>query len=168
MNPIAAVAGVGGFAPPGWKTEGDGRTPSGIYPLEAAFGSAPKPETHMDYRQTTGSDVWVDDVGSPDYNTWTKKGETRATSFEEMERADGLYRYGIVIGYNRNPVVKGRGSAIFIHLRKGKRKPTAGCVAVAERDMLSLLAWLDARQKPLVVMGTAETIESILALRPSG
>ena len=37
-GPIEAVIGENGFAPPGEKREGDGRTPSGIFSLNRTFG----------------------------------------------------------------------------------------------------------------------------------
>ncbi len=160
-RPVDAVVGRNGFAPPYEKREGDGKTPSGVYPLESAFGYAPAIQTNMTYRQATADDVWIDDVNAVDYNTWTKKGETRAASFEEMRRDDGLYKYGIVIGYNRNPVVKGKGSAIFFHVWKGPGEPTAGCIGMAEADIVAILNWLNPSQKPIVIMGNLETLQGM-------
>ena len=116
FGPLRAVIGKKGFAPAGEKSEGDGRTPSGLFRLGFAFGYGPSPPTRMPYRQAQDDTIWVDDANSPDYNQWTKKGATRASSFEWMRRKDGLYRFGIVIEYNMNPVVSGKGSAIFLHI----------------------------------------------------
>ncbi len=146
------VVGRNGLAEIGTKREGDGRTPSGVYPLELVFGYAAAVNTKMPYRQATQQDIWVDDVDSTDYNRWVTRGETKATSFEELRRNDNLYKYGIVIGYNTDPVVRGHGSAIFIHLWKNKNTPTSGCVAMAEEDLLQILAWLDPGQKPVVAL----------------
>jgi L,D-peptidoglycan transpeptidase YkuD (ErfK/YbiS/YcfS/YnhG family) len=156
-GPIEAIAGRSGFALPGEKEEGDGQTPIGFYPLELAFGYAPEISTKMGYRQALDDDLWVDDTNSPEYNRWVKRGETRAASFEQMRRKDNLYKYGIVIGYNRNPVVKGRGSAIFFHVWKGKGEPTAGCIAMAEESLLRILGWLDPSASPLVAIGNAQS-----------
>jgi len=156
--PLDAVAGRNGFAAPGAKREGDGKTPSGMYPLILAFGYDRNMKTAMPHRQATEDDLWVDDPDAPDYNTWVRRGETTARSFEELKRKDGLYRYGLVIGYNTDPVVKGQGSAIFLHIWKGRTSPTAGCVAMAEKDVLRILEWLDPARKPLIIMGTKETV----------
>ena len=153
------MIGRNGFAPPGFKREGDGRTPSGIYLLGTAFGYNASAPTRMPYRQAGDNDLWVDDVNSPDYNRWVRKGETHAASFERMRRADGLYKYGVVIEYNSSPVVKERGSAIFLHIWRGEKEPTAGCVALSEKDMLLILDWLDPKAKPLVVMGTESDLK---------
>ena len=109
----------------------------------------------LPYQQIEDDDVWVDDPDSADYNRWTKRARTAASSFEEMKRNDDLYRYGIVFAYNRNPIVKGLGSAIFLHPWRACDTPTSGCVALAEKDMVSILAWLDPSRTPLSVMGDA-------------
>jgi L,D-peptidoglycan transpeptidase YkuD (ErfK/YbiS/YcfS/YnhG family) len=161
LLPIDAVVGRNGFAEPGEKKEGDGRTPSGVYPLELAFGYARTAATKMPYRQATEGDIWVDDQDSPDYNRWTRSGETGALSFEVLRRNDDAYKLAVVIGYNTNPVVKGRGSAIFLHLWGKQREPTSGCVATAERDLVQVLKWLDPQKKPLIVMGTEKYVSSL-------
>jgi L,D-peptidoglycan transpeptidase YkuD (ErfK/YbiS/YcfS/YnhG family) len=153
MGPWPAVVGRNGFAPSGEKREGDGRTPSGIFPVEMSFGRAKAIGTHIPYRQATADDVWVDDVKSTQYNQWVH-GAPQATSFETMLRPDGLYDLGVVIGYNTRPVVPGQGSAIFIHIwRDEGKKPTAGCVALSRARVSKLLVWLDASKAPVVVLG---------------
>jgi L,D-peptidoglycan transpeptidase YkuD (ErfK/YbiS/YcfS/YnhG family) len=160
--PIAAVVGRGGFAAPGAKREGDGKTPSGMYPLPFAFGYAAGIRTKMPYRQVTENDVWVDDEASEDYNRWVKKDKTTASSFERLLRRDDLYKYGLVIGYNTRPTTKGHGSAIFVHLWKSKGQATSGCLAMAEEDLLRIMNWLDPKQNPLVSLGTEGTISAIV------
>lgn len=152
-GPLKAMAGRNGFARPGEKREGDGHNPAGLYPLEFAFGYAPAIDTRMPYRQATADDLWVDDEKSPDYNQWVKRGQSSAASFEEMKLPDHRYRFGLVIGYNRNPVVAGLGSAIFMHVWREQGSSTAGCIAMAEVDLVKLLAWLDPAKKPLILMG---------------
>lgn len=156
--PIDGVIGRNGFALPGEKREGDGRTPAGIFPLGTVFGYEPSFPTRMPYRQTTLDDLWIDDVQADDYNRWVRRGTTQAASFERMKRDDDLYKYGIVVEYNTNPVIKGQGSAIFVHLWRGKGIATAGCIALSDEDLIRILKWLDPAAKPLVIMGTNETI----------
>ncbi len=55
------------------KKEGDGKTPSGIYPLGPAFGYASSMDTGLAYRQATDNDFWVDDVRSLQYNQWVQR-----------------------------------------------------------------------------------------------
>jgi L,D-peptidoglycan transpeptidase YkuD (ErfK/YbiS/YcfS/YnhG family) len=152
-GPMEATIGKNGFALPGEKREGDGKTPSGIFSLKRTFGYDKTAKTKMPYRQALEDDLWVDDPNAPDYNQWVKQGETDAASYEKMKREDDQYKYGIVIEYNTAPVIKGHGSAIFFHVWKGKDFPTAGCVAVSEEDIIRILEWLDPNAFPLIIMG---------------
>jgi L,D-peptidoglycan transpeptidase YkuD (ErfK/YbiS/YcfS/YnhG family) len=153
LEPFNAVIGRNGFAPTGEKREGDGKTPSGVYPLKMTFGYYESIGTKMPYRQVMKDDVWVDDPNDDDYNRWVKKTETRAASYETMKRDDDLYKYGVIIEYNTDPVIKQNGSAIFLHIWKGDGIPTAGCVAVSEEDILKILDWLDPGASPLIITG---------------
>jgi L,D-peptidoglycan transpeptidase YkuD (ErfK/YbiS/YcfS/YnhG family) len=153
LGPFDAVVGRNGIAPTGAKREGDGTTPSGLFSLEGAFGYPSQIVTKMPYRRIRDDDVWVDDPGSAEYNTWRKIAETGGVSVEHMRRTDGLYEYGLIVGYNRNPTLKGPGSAIFLHVWKGPGIPTDGCIGVAREHMIATLAWLDPAENPLIAIG---------------
>ena len=150
-----------GFAPVDDKREGDGKSPSGIFPLGFAFGYDPSAETKMPYRQATDNDFWVDDVNSKDYNQWVK-GEPQAASWEKMKRDDDQYKYGVVIEYNMRPIVKGKGSAIFLHVWNGGES-TLGCVSMSEEMILEILGWLDPAKKPLIIMGTESELRAMIS-----
>lgn len=152
FGPVPVTIGRNGFAPAGEKREGDGKTPSGIYGLGIVFGYADTAETKMPYRQMTKDDIWVDDPSAPDYNRLTKRGETRAKSFEDMVLADDRYKYGIVVRYNMDPVVPGMGSAIFVHVWKEYGYATSGCVAMTVEDIRKILKWLDPTKKPMIIL----------------
>lgn len=79
-----------------------------------------------------------------------------------MKRDDNLYKYGVIIEYNTSPVIKGLGSAIFIHVWRGNSAATEGCVAVSEEDIIRILGWLDPRAKPLIIMGTEDMMERLI------
>ncbi len=152
FEPMDAAIGRNDFALDQQKREGDGKTPSGVYPLKLTFGYDESVQTKMPYRQTLPDDVWVDDPDSPDYNRWVKLKDTQAVSFERMRRDDDLYKYGVIIEYNTDPVIRGNGSAIFLHVWKCAGMPTAGCVAVAEENMLKILKWLNPAAHPLMIL----------------
>lgn len=147
-----AVIGRNGFAKTGEKREGDGRTPSGLYRLGTSFGYAESAVTKMPYRQALADDLWVDDPNAPDYNRWVKQGQTGAASYEKMRRNDDLYKYGIVIEYNTDPVIKGHGSAIFFHIWAGGWSETAGCIAVSEENIMKILGWLNPAANPAILI----------------
>ncbi|MFJ7745251.1 L,D-transpeptidase family protein [Peribacillus sp. NPDC097295] len=162
LGNMKGVIGKNGFTKD--KKEGDGKSPAGIYSFGTAFGSPPKPDkVKLDYRRTTQYDYWIDDKTSKDYNKWiTYKGKnpyTKWKSFEKMNHE--LYKYGAVINYNTNPIVKGKGSAIFLHIWRGENKPTAGCTATSEKNVLSLLKWMDPVKHPHVIMGTNDALKSV-------
>ncbi|MBN6186261.1 L,D-transpeptidase family protein [Aneurinibacillus sp. BA2021] len=162
LDPLPAVVGRHGYVRPEAKKEGDASSPAGMYALGTAFGTAPKPAgVRMPYRVATRRDYWVDDASSPDYNTWVHyEGNPRKRwrSFERL--AIPLYKYALVIRYNDEPVIPGKGSAIFMHIWRGPASYTAGCVALSESNLLALLRWLDPDKSPVIVQGPAAFLSS--------
>jgi L,D-peptidoglycan transpeptidase YkuD (ErfK/YbiS/YcfS/YnhG family) len=152
FSPIDSTLGLRGIADEKAKTEGDRKTPAGIFSLGFAFGYSQGCDTGLEYRPMTDRDVWIDDVSSPDYNRCVSYDPGRF-SHEKMKRRDRLYKYGIVINYNMNPVVKGKGSAIFLHVWKDRSTGTAGCVAMPEESIIRLLKWLDKNRTPVIIIG---------------
>ncbi|MBP2645935.1 MAG: uncharacterized protein H6Q75_1375 [Firmicutes bacterium] len=150
-GPFPATIGKGGIIAPEHKREGDGCTPTGVYPLGMVFGSRPFLAINMPYRQVTEEDFWVDDPDSSDYNLWVR-GRPGSGTYEEMLREDGLYNYGIVVEYNTAPVVPGKGSAIFMHLWKAPDQPTRGCVAMDQDSLVKLIGWLDPVHWPVIAI----------------
>ncbi len=146
-GPWPAQVGYAGFAPPGDKREGDGRTPTGTFGFDFSFGIEPDPGVALPYRRLTGpSIVWDDVPASPTYNLWVDGG------VGEPMHVSPVYDYGAVIAYNaeRTP---GLGSAIFLHVSTGR--PTAGCVSLPVDRLLAVLRWLDPARAPVIVMGVA-------------
>ncbi|WP_240620279.1 L,D-transpeptidase family protein [Peribacillus acanthi] len=161
FQPIPAVIGKNGI---GKTKEGDGKTPVGAFQIGNTFGWAKSPTNmKMPYKQTNKFHYWVDDVTSNDYNKWmyyTGNPSTRWKSFERLLHP--LYKYSFVIRYNDQPIVKGKGSAIFFHVWKGPTSYTAGCVAVSEKHTVNILRWLDENKKPIIVIGEHSKINSYL------
>ena len=157
-NPIEAGIGKNGFAPPLNKLEGDGKSPTGIFRLGKLFTYEKQVNTLLEYQQTTKEDKWIDDPNSKDYNTFIR-GSTNAKSYENLLLKSDAYKYCMVIEYNINPVVKGKGSAIFFHL--GIKKPyfTAGCVAINENNMKLIVNWLDPKRNPTIIMGNFNVLK---------
>ncbi|MBL7481511.1 L,D-transpeptidase family protein [Legionella sp. 27fs60] len=143
-----AVIGKNGMALLGTKKEGDLKTPAGLYPIGEAFGTQPL-ALKMDYKYITADDKFIDDVNHKRYNTWVS-GATDANSYESMFIEP--YTYGAVINYNMSPIKKGAGSAIFMHLWRSPNSPTAGCIAVEKKHMLTILHWLDKAQHPYILV----------------
>ena len=49
-----------------------------------------------------------------------------------------IYDIVVVIDHNQNPIKKGKGSAIFLHVAKRDYSPTLGCIALS-KDKLKIL-----------------------------
>jgi len=141
------------------KKEGDGKAPAGIFRLSSAFGTA-KPDAmnrvRLPYRQATPDLLCVDDTSSAAYNQLVDSAQVKSDwkSYEQMYRKDDQYRLGIVVDYNRDPVVPGRGSCIFLHIWAGPGIGTAGCTAMAAKDLAVMLHWLDPQARPVLVQLT--------------
>ena len=122
------------------KTEGDWKTPAGIFNIQKVFFRKDRMgdiECGLETIPITKDMVWCDDVESPFYNTLVSLPFNG--SHEKLWREDELYDVILVLDYNTNPVVKGKGSAIFIHVAKESMEFTKGCVALKKADLLSLL-----------------------------
>ena len=124
------------------KREGDGKTPVGVFAIRRGFGLATPPQVGIAYTQLHGGEQWVDDVASARYNQWVTKDTTPVdwTSAEDLPSETVAYQYVAVIEYNTSNIVKGGGSAIFLHCSKGR--PTAGCISVSEEAMIKILGML--------------------------
>ena len=158
LGPVDATIGRNGFAPKEEKMEGDGRTPSGTFKIDRAFGYDAVVPTGLAYKQVSANDFWIDDPVSSEYNTWVV-GQPQANSFERLKRDDDLYRQAIIIEYNTAPIIAGAGSAIFLHIWRNKHAPTAGCVAVSPKNIKRLLTWLDRFQNPVIILGNDATAD---------
>lgn len=133
-------AGTKGFAAPGGKREGDGKSPTGSFTLSSAFGMG-NPGTALPYRtlRTTG-DCWGSTPGQSHYNAYYS-GTCRSTD-EDLSATmlRGPYHQAVVIDYNLPKPVPGYGSAIFFHV--GGTTPTTGCVSIAEDRLRAVMRTL--------------------------
>ena len=60
-------------------------------------------------------------------------------SAEKLYRKDNTYDIILVLNYNCNPVRKGKGSAIFIHVARKDYSNTLGCIAVSKRNLKKII-----------------------------
>jgi len=137
------------------KQEGDGKSPAGIFRLSTAFGYAAQglPGWKMPYLSLTPSVECVDDAHSKFYNHVLDRAAVAPdwNSSEVMLRSDGLYRWGVMVDHNAEPVTAGGGSCIFLHIWLGTGEGTSGCTAMAQAQLELLLARLDPARQPLLV-----------------
>jgi len=136
-----AAIGPAGIAVKGG--EGDGITPRGRFPIREIFYRADriaKPNVKLPLRAIARNDGWCDASNDPHYNKLVML--PYPASAEQMWRDDHLYDLVAVLGYNDDPVVPGKGSAIFLHLAKPDYTHTHGCVALNSDDALAALKQL--------------------------
>ena len=125
------------------KREGDGATPLGIFPLRELLYRANRqaaPRTKLPLRALEPQDGWCDEPGAATYNRMVRLPHPHR--HERLWRDDHVYDLIVAVGYNDDPVICGRGSAIFIHLMREDYAPTEGCIAFAREDLLEILAGL--------------------------
>ena len=83
---------------------------------------------------------WCDDPLSKEYNKLIKI--PSEYSYEKLYKKDNVYDIILVLNYNMNPVVKNKGSAIFIHVTKANYKKTEGCVAIKRVHLIKIIKLL--------------------------
>jgi L,D-peptidoglycan transpeptidase YkuD (ErfK/YbiS/YcfS/YnhG family) len=122
------------------KKEGDKKTPRGRFEIENLYFRSDrkkKPLTVLKTIEIKKNMGWCNDVNFPKkYNKIIKI--QKKITHEKLKRKDYKYDYLIPIKYNFKKNIVGKGSCIFIHLTKNYN-PTAGCVALKEKDFLIML-----------------------------
>ena len=135
---FSCALGRGGVV--GRKTEGDGATPAGCWPLRRVLFRADRldePRGGLPTQALTPHDGWCDDPADPSYNRAVTL--PYGARHERLWRDERIYDVIAVLGYNDNPPRPGAGSAIFLHVARCGFEPTEGCVALALADLLLVL-----------------------------
>lgn len=116
-------------------------TPMGVYTLDSAFGTAPNPGTGLPYTQVGPNHWWSGDDHSPTFNSMQvcQKAQCPFNTAESENLQIPQYKHAVVMGVNKNKT-PGGGAAFFFHTTDGK--PTEGCVAVDDAQLVSIMKWL--------------------------
>ena len=133
------------------KKEGDLATPKGIFKLGLLYYRKDRNKSlksKLKKRTIKKHMGWCDDIKSKKYNQEIhfpfKYGA------EKLYRKDKFYDIFVNIKYNHSPIVKGKGSAIFLHLTNKKYKATKGCIAIVKKDFLKILPLINSNTKILI------------------
>ena len=133
------------------KIEGDQKTPKGIFNIENLYyrkDRVNKPETKLKTISIKKSMGWCNDAkNKKNYNRLIKV--NKKIKHEKLFRNDNKYNFLIPIKYNFKERILGKGSCIFIHLTQNY-KPTAGCIALKEKDFLILLRIINKKSKIII------------------
>jgi L,D-peptidoglycan transpeptidase YkuD (ErfK/YbiS/YcfS/YnhG family) len=120
--------------------EGDHITPRGIFKIIKIYyrhDKIKKIKSRIRKIKIKKNMGWCDDPKSNYYNQQVKL--PNKYSYEKLYRRDGLYDLILVLNYNTNPIIKNKGSAIFIHVAKRDFKPTEGCIGLKKNNLIELL-----------------------------
>jgi L,D-peptidoglycan transpeptidase YkuD (ErfK/YbiS/YcfS/YnhG family) len=128
--------------------EGDNITPKGIFKIIKIYYRPDKIkdiETPIKKIKVKKNMGWCDDKNSIHYN---KQIELPSKfSHEKLYRNDNLYDLILVLNYNTNPIVKNKGSAIFLHITNDSYKKTKGCIALKKDDLIQLVSKISENTK---------------------
>jgi len=134
-----------------FKKEGDLATPKGVFGLGQLYFRKDRNKSlkcKLKKRVIKKNMGWCDDIKSKKYNQEIylpfKYGA------EKLYKKNKIYDIFINIKYNQSPVVKGKGSAIFLHLTNKKYKATKGCVAILKKDFLKILPLINRTTKIII------------------
>ena len=134
------------------KFEGDNITPRGTYRIIKVFYRSDRIKnlttriTKIKIKKNMG---WCDDFKSKDYNKLIKI--PFKYSYEKLFRADHIYDVVILINYNYKPIIRNKGSAIFLHLAKKNYQKTAGCIALKKKHLLKILSNIKKNEKIKII-----------------
>ncbi len=130
------------------KKEGDMITPKGIYKIKYILyrkdriGNIQSKIKKIAIKKNMG---WCNDPDAKKYNKLIKI--PSSYSFEKLHKKENIYDIILVLNYNMNPIIKNKGSAIFIHIAKKKFNKTEGCVALKKVNLLKLIKELKKNTK---------------------
>ena len=133
------------------KQEGDGCTPEGTYsfgPLYYRSDRIKRLKTYFNPIPIEKDMFWSDYPKSKHYNKLVR---FKDSSYENLYKEDHTYDIFLVINYNISPIIKGKGSAIFLHLAKKDFSPTSGCIALKKDCLFRILEKLDINDKIKII-----------------
>ena len=121
--------------------EGDNITPKGVFSIIKIYyrpDQIKKITTKIKKVKITKNIGWCDDSTSSMYNKQIKL--PSRFSHEKLYREDNLYDLILVLNYNTKPVIKNKGSAIFVHIANKYYKETKGCIALKKDHLIELIS----------------------------
>ena len=133
------------------KKEGDEKTPKGTFTFKSILyrkDRISKIKSPLKKNLIEKNMGWCDDTNSKYYNKIVKL--PFRLSAEKLWLKENIYDVIIVINYNLNPILKNKGSAIFLHIAKGNYKPTKGCVAITKKNILLIAGTINKKTKIII------------------
>ena len=146
------------------RVEGNGTSPAGVYSFGMLFGIKDDPGGLKEsYKKVDDDDYWDGDNNSDTYNQYVKGSEKPSSwnpgASEHLIDYKYSYNYSVMVNYNVDPTIKGKGSAIFLHCTYPGSLYSAGCIAIPESKMLRTLRMIDDNAY-IVIVRNAEDLLS--------
>ncbi len=126
------------------RKEGDLITPKGRYKIKYILyrkDRVKKFQTKIKKIVIKKNMGWCDDPNSRNYNKLISL--PSSYTHEKLYKKENIYDIILVLNYNMNPVIKNKGSAIFIHVAKKNYKKTEGCIALKKVQLLKIIKKLN-------------------------
>jgi L,D-peptidoglycan transpeptidase YkuD (ErfK/YbiS/YcfS/YnhG family) len=120
--------------------EGDNITPKGIFKITKIYYRSDKIKkivSRIKIIKIKKNMGWCDDPKNNFYNQQVKL--PNKFGHEKLYRNDKLYDIILVLDYNTNPIIRNKGSAIFVHIAKNSYKKTKGCIALKKEHLIKLI-----------------------------
>ena len=132
------------------KKEGDLITPKGKYKIKYILYRKDRVKIRSKIKKIIikKNMGWCDDPNSKNYNKLIRL--PFVYKYEKLHKKENVYDIIIVLNYNMNPVVKNKGSAIFIHVAKKNYKKTEGCIAVKKVHLLKIVKEMNINTKVFI------------------
>ncbi len=130
------------------KIEGDWKTPTGNFPIRKVYYRKDRLGElvgDIEYIPLSPIDAWCDDINKKEYNTFVNL--PFDGNYENLWRDDEMYDIIIILGYNDDPIIQNKGSAIFIHVTKENMEYTKGCLALRKEDIYFLLNKINSKTR---------------------
>ena len=123
------------------RIEGDNITPKGTFKIIKIYyrkDRIKKINSTFKLVEIKKNMGWCDDPKSERYNQLIKL--PSKYGHEKFFRNDRIYDLILVLDYNMNPVIKNKGSAMFIHIAKNNYTKTKGCIALKKKDLIEIIS----------------------------
>ena len=132
------------------RKEGDLITPKGKYKIKYIMYRKDRVKIQSKIKKIIIKKEmgWCDDPDSKHYNKIIKL--PSSYKYEKLYKKENIYDIIIVLNYNMDPIVRNKGSAIFIHVAKKNYKKTEGCISVKKAHLLKIAKDLKKNTKVLI------------------
>ena len=134
------------------EEEGDNITPKGTFKISNIYyrsDQIKKISSKFKLIEIKKNMGWCDDPKSKNYNKLISLPYN--FSHEKLYRKDNIYDLILFLNYNFKPIVKNKGSAIFIHIQKNNFKKTKGCISLRKKDLLKITSLINKNTKVKII-----------------